>query len=366
MNCAIVGLGKIGILHTAMVRNIPGARLAALVDREPKLGCQVQSMMAPPVPFFTSIEEAVQRVALQAVFVCTPQFAHRAVAESCLEAGLNVFVEKPLAHSLEDAETMVAALHRHPGAAAAVGFMKAHEGLYQEVGKLLREEALGQLSGFEATCYLSQVSRPRKGWIYTRKLSGGGIVINSTCHLLHSLQRWFGPVQALTARCRSIYSAEVEDEASIELEFSAVSGQLHTSWSQPGYEVETSVIRIHGSAGTLDVNDAGLRLELRQAWEDRESPGRCYGLGVHVLPRGDFERAAFNLSPNYGGEGYYREDEDFVQACLEGRPAQVGWEEGLAVQRVIDAVYRSHGRRIELEQEVGLRACSDALTEPKT
>ena len=50
-------------------------------------------------------------------------------------------------------------------------------------------------------------------------------------------------------------------------------------------------------------------------------------------PRIAFEKAAFNLSPPYGGEGYYREDADFVRACIERRPAQVGWDEGLAVQR---------------------------------
>src|SRR5207253_6288822 len=118
-------------------------------------------------------------------------------------------------------------------------------------------------------------------------------------------------------------------------------GYLHTSWSQPGYDVETSTIHIHGSEGMLDVNDSALRLELRCA-------RLRYGRGVHVRLRGDLERADFNLSPNYGGEGYYREDQDFVDACLQRRPAQVGWEEGLAVQRVIDAVYRSHGQRLEL------------------
>src|SRR5262249_24500514 len=164
-------------------------------------------------------------------------------------------VEKPLAHSLSDAEALMEVLERHPGTMAAVGFMKAHEGIYQEVDRLLREKTLGELHGFEATCYLSQVFKPKKGWIYARNLSGGGMVINSTCHLLHSLQRWFGPVQAVTAHCRSVYSTDVEDEASIELEFASLSGRVHTSWSQPGYDVETSTVRIRGEAGTLEVDD---------------------------------------------------------------------------------------------------------------
>src|ERR1700737_4694534 len=114
MNFAVIGLGKIGIMHAAMIRRVPGASLAALVDREPKLGRQVQSMMGTAVPFFTSIEDAVARVNLQGAFVCTPQFAHRAVAETCLSAGLDVFVEKPLAHRLDDAESLVRTRAHHP------------------------------------------------------------------------------------------------------------------------------------------------------------------------------------------------------------------------------------------------------------
>jgi predicted dehydrogenase len=341
MNFAIVGLGKIGIMHTAMVRNVRGAHLAALVDREPRLGRHVQSMMGSPVPFFTSIEEAAKEVSLQGVFVCTPQFAHRSVAETCLGLGLDVFVEKPLAHTLEDAQAMTEALARRPGAVAAVGYMKSHQGHHQEIGRLLREGALGELTRFEATCYLSQVFAPKKGWIYTRQMSGGGMVINSTCHLLHTLSRWFGPVRAVTAECRSVHSSEVEDEATLDLEFAMVRGRLITSWSEPGYNVETSTVRIFGDAGLLESGENGFRLEL---WH----PAAGYESGSHDLPREEFERAAFNLSPHYGGEGYYREDEDFVNACGERRTAGVSWQEGLAVQRVIDAIYRSQGTRIEL------------------
>jgi predicted dehydrogenase len=197
------------------------------------------------------------------------------------------------------------------------------------------------LQAFDATCYLSQVFAPKKGWIYTKGLSGGGMVINSTCHLLHTLHRWFGPAKAVTAECKSVYSTEVEDEATVELEFEGVSGKLHTSWSKPGYNVETSTVKIFGSDGKLEANEGGFRLELQHG-------GAGYDVGSHELPRAKFEQAAFNLSPNYGGEGYYREDEDFVLACGARRPAAVSWEEGLVVQRVIDAIYRSHGKRIEL------------------
>jgi predicted dehydrogenase len=344
MNFAVIGLGKIGIMHSAMVRNVPGAKLAALVDRVPKLGQHVQSMMGEPPPLYTSLTEAVKAVPLQGVFVCTPQFAHRAVAEEALATGLDVFVEKPLAHRLEDAQAMVEAWKKHPTVVVGVGFMKGHEGITQELGRLLKERALGRLQDFQASCYLSQVFTPKKGWIYAKNLSGGGMVINSTCHLLYVLHSWFGPARALTARCNSVYSSEVEDEATVDLEYDSVSGRLHTSWSTPGYEVETSSIKIEGEEGTIEATANGFRLALTR-------PAAGYAAGNHVRHRTEFEQAAFNLSPHYGGEGYYREDEDFVRCCGDRRPTRVGWDDGLFVQRVIDAIYRSQGQRIELPRE---------------
>jgi predicted dehydrogenase len=343
MNFAVIGLGKIGIMHTAMVRAVPGAKLAALIDRVPKLGQHVQSMMSDPPPLFTSVEDAMRQVRLQGVFICTPQFAHRSVAETCLQAGLDVFVEKPLAHTLEDARAMVETRKKYRDAVVSVGYMKSHEGLYQEVGRLLKEQVLGPLRRFEATCYLSQVLEPKtKGWIYTKQLSGGGMVINSTCHLLHALHSWFGPARSVRAQCKSLHSTEVEDEATAEIEYASISGQVHTSWSISGYQVETSSILIEGESGRLEVTkDRTLRLELdRPAGDHKE--------GTHTWPRISFESAAFNLSPAYGGEGYYREDADFVQACRDRRPTRVSWEEGLLVQAVIDAIYRSKGQHIEL------------------
>jgi predicted dehydrogenase len=331
-------------MHSAMMHQVPGARLAALVDREPKLGRHVQSMMGNPPPFFTSIEEAAREIDLQGALVCTPQFAHRSVAEACLEAGLDVFVEKPLAHRLDDAEAMMKGLKKHPDRVAGVGYMKAHEGLTQEVRRLLDQKVLGEVHGFSANCILSQVFGPKKGWIYTKNLSGGGMVINSTCHLLHTLTRWFGPVKAVTATCHSIHSVEVEDEADITLEHEGLVGKVHTSWSVPGYEVETSTVRIEGEVGEMGVHKWGLRLELRR-------PSAGFDAGKHYFTRDEFEKAGFNLSPGYGGEGYYREDEDFVKACRERRPAGVSWAEGLHVQRVIDAVYRSEGQRLDIPQE---------------
>jgi hypothetical protein len=71
--------------------------------------------------------------------------------------------------------------------------------------------ALGRVHQCHCTVYLSQVFRPSKGWVYSKGTSGGGIIINSTCHLLFLLQWFFGDVTGVFARHDvSIRAAEQE------------------------------------------------------------------------------------------------------------------------------------------------------------
>ena len=147
--------------------------------------------------------------------------AGREAAEQCLELGLNVFVEKPLAHRLADAEAMQTARQIHPKAAVAVGFMKSHEGLYQEMDRLLKANAIGRVERFEATCYLSQVlARKGSSWIYNKALSrrryGDQLYMSPAPRVCANGS---GRHAVVTATCKSIHSKEVEDEATIDLDF---------------------------------------------------------------------------------------------------------------------------------------------------
>ena len=56
LKVAIVGLGKMGVMHAAMCSAAPGIEVAALVDVDPKLGGQVQSM-GVEAPIFSSLDE---------------------------------------------------------------------------------------------------------------------------------------------------------------------------------------------------------------------------------------------------------------------------------------------------------------------
>ena len=136
------------------------------------------------------------------------------------------------------------------------------------------------------------------------------------------------------AQTRRIHSRLVEDEATMRLEFaSGLEATVETSWSMPGYERSAIEIVVEGKNGTLTATDEEIRLSLQQ--ERRGFPA-----GESCIPVSDVpDPAEFEL----GGPGFWAEDADFVSCLSEpgARLPRVSWHDALAIQAVVDAVYRS-------------------------
>ena len=74
----------------------------------------------------------------------------------------------------------------------AVGYQMLHNPLLQKAADMIEGGVLGTVKSFRASCRLSQVFSPKKGWTFTRERAGGGVMINSGVHVLSMLARLFG------------------------------------------------------------------------------------------------------------------------------------------------------------------------------
>lgn len=332
---AVAGLGKMGMMHAAMLNVVPGGAVGALVDQDSKLCDQVRSMLGAEVACFSDLEACLDAVRPEGVWLATPQFTHRALLEACLARKVPVFCEKPLAHTLEDARAMAEAARRHPEVPVAVGYQLLHHALFQKAGEMLKGEALGQIRSFKASCRLSQVFTPMKGWTFTKEKAGGGVLINSGCHLLSVLALLFGRPGQVYARGSGVHNF-TEDTFTAILEYpSGLWGTLEVNWSVPGYELQTNDVEVVGTAGALNIGNHLMRL-----WLHRK--GDHYPAGWSEWERAEVApRAPFSLSPDYCGDEYYLEDKDFVDAVHGARQPRAGMEIALLIQEILDALYRS-------------------------
>lgn len=139
VRCALVGLGVIGTEHASILAATAMADLLVCCD----LDLGAQSRVPAGASFTSDIDEALGVEELEAVLVCTPEFAHRAVVEAALDRGLAVFCEKPLASTLEDADAMIRMAEMR-GGMLVVGHILRFDLRYLAVAEAVQAGRLGR------------------------------------------------------------------------------------------------------------------------------------------------------------------------------------------------------------------------------
>lgn len=125
LNVGLVGAGRIAqAAHLPALARATGAHLVALCDPSPVLAAQVARRYG--VVGYTELDQLLAHPGLEAVIVAVPDRLHLPLAAAALDAGMHVLVEKPLAATLADAETL-AARAKTSGVKLQVGAMKRYD-----------------------------------------------------------------------------------------------------------------------------------------------------------------------------------------------------------------------------------------------
>jgi predicted dehydrogenase len=259
MKILIIGLGGIGQRHTRNLRAILGDSVELIAYRKRRLTHVVTPAMGADharnveevynIQVFTSLEEALAQKP-NAAFVCNPSSLHIPVTRACLEAGVDVFIEKPLADSLDGADDL-AALATNSKRIAMVGYQLRFHPCVQRLQQLVASGELGSLLAVRATIgeYLPNW-HPYEDYrtMYAARAELGGGVVLTQIHELDFLYSMFGVpsrVYALGGHWSDL-EVDVEDTASSLMEV-AYDGrllpiQLHTDYLQSPPSRQTEVI----------------------------------------------------------------------------------------------------------------------------
>ncbi len=152
---AIIGLGVMGKNHYRVAKLIPGVQVAALCDVQP-----AAAFSEPyPEPLFPDADALLAGAQVDAAIVAVPSFLHASIARKCLDKGLAVLVEKPLASTAEEGKALLEAARAQlvlgpkgealgKGAKLAVGHTERFNPV---VGALIRELAGKELFSIQIT-----------------------------------------------------------------------------------------------------------------------------------------------------------------------------------------------------------------------
>ena len=322
---AVIGLGKMGLLHASLLSAMPEVKLCAVCDKS-KLILRISKKIFRDVQVVDDLQK-LAGLNVDAVYVTTPIPSHYAIAKMLYSQGLarNLFVEKTLATSYDGAKELCS-LAGNFGGANMVGYMKRFSVTFGKAKDFLDNQVLGDVGSFEAYAYSSDFSDVKQG----SQIAGarGGVLEDLGSHVVDVASWFFGDLQVESAKLESVVSAGSEDAASFDVRGSGgVEGHFDMSWCKRDYRMPEFGLVIHGSNGVMNVDDDGLRLEV-----SRGQSGKWYR---HDL--GDSVR--FLL----GGPEYFREDECFIKSVLGKTDAEPSFLTASKVDYVIEQVREKAG-----------------------
>ena len=334
MKILIAGLGSIGRRH---LRN-----LLALGEHDLLLYRTHHSTLPDDelaaFPIETDLRAALEHKP-QAVIVSNPTALHLQVALPAAQAGCQLFLEKPVSHSMQGVDKLREAVQK-TGVQVFTGFQfRFHPGL-QAARRLLAEGAIGRPLSVRAHWgeYLPgwhPWEDYRQGYSARRDL-GGGVVL-TLCHPLDYLRWLLGEVAGLSAWTAQLndLELEVEDTAEILLQFqSGVLGSLHLDYNQRPTE---HYLEIVGSQGTL-------------RWDNRSGSARLYCAAEQSQPPGASEEWQEYPPPaNFERNDLFLDQMRHFLAVARGETAPLcTLEDGIKALELALAARRSQGQWLEM------------------
>jgi len=326
----VIGYGKMGMLHGAIISGLKDAELVAVADTE-KIVTGFLSKLNPNIKIYTDYNQMLEKEEIDAVFITTPVNRHYSIAMDCANQGVHFFCEKPLTTNGKLAENLSTAVREHD-VVSMVGHMMRYNAIFSKGKQILADSPIGDLITFNASIFVGQLFKKGKGWRYSKEESGGGVLMNQGSHLLDIILWYFGNVKSVYGRLMNPYSTEVEDFVYSSLSFeSGLTGILEASWSKRHHRLVDTTISIEGTEGTLEITDDAIKLFV-------EKENDKYPIGWTVLRKPDlFQGVPFDV----GGPEYTMEDIAFLDAVRNKIQLDSDVDSAVNIHKVIDSIYES-------------------------
>lgn len=341
MKTAIIGLGKMGLLHTGLLNTLKNVEIKAIAEKEGFLKKYIKKSF-PELNVYDDYLEMFEKENLDVVYITTPISSHFPIISDVIDSGINFFVEKPFVKNFEEAKILCSRLKDNT-IGSAVGYNLRFSDTFEYCKNLLTANVLGDIEFVDASMYVSNIFSRPSGWRFVKNKSGGGVLIEFGCHLVDLIRWFFGEIEKVKGNVQSLYSS-VDDVAQFKMEFeNGAKGLLDTSWSKEGgYRMIETNVEIKGSNGKIKVNQDYVDLKLKEhvsQFDNLET--RIY---KHVL--------GVNVPFDVAGPEYTRQEINVIQSFEEKKKPLVDAFEGGMTQSVIQAVYDSSkiGKEVKVEK----------------
>jgi predicted dehydrogenase len=247
----VIGVGA-GIFHLHQSPlSSEDIEVVAVADVNPETGQPRADELG--CPFYVDHRQLLAEVEADVAVIITPHPFHAPLAIACLQAGLHVLVEKPIAVQVAEADAMLEAAQKAKRL-LVVNFQQRYRPEIQAARKLIQEGALGQLQYVSLTAAWLRTAKYFNfaGWRGTWKGEGGGLLMNQTPHDLDLICYLVGMPERVTAWTQTqLHQIETEDTVTAMLAWpNGANGAFHASTAEAGLKQRFEIL---GTGGLLQL-----------------------------------------------------------------------------------------------------------------
>jgi predicted dehydrogenase len=330
IKAGIIGLGKMGLSHAAIVGPHPEAELIAV--------CDTSSLMLDVFKKFTDINVYSDYIKmfvsekLDCVVVATPTRFHYPIVKYALERGIHTFCEKPFSLTTAEGEELVK-LANQKWLVNQVGYHNHFIGTFNELKRLVKSGLLGDLVHFTGEAYGPVVTKEKGGTWRSNPEEGGGCLFDYASHVINLIQEIIGrPVKAKGTLRKKIYSKEVEDAvySMLTLE-SGLSGVLSVNWSDETYRKMSTSLTLIGKKGKIICDSTEIKIYLKEA-----NPKENLDKGWTIKYITEF---AIPVKFYLRGEEYSAQIDNFIDCIVKKKQTEINsFDQALYTDRVIELI----------------------------
>jgi predicted dehydrogenase len=320
LRVAVVGLGKMGLLHSSILNVMESVRVVGLCEKS-SIVRRIAKKLLRNVRMVADVIDLAD-LDLDAVFVTTPIPTHFSIGKTVFTKNIasNFFMEKTLAANFSQAQELCKLAQVSRGI-NMVGYMKRFSVTFRKAKALMEQKNIGEITSFQAYAYSSDFAEID----LKSKISGsrGGVLQDLGSHVVDVAHWYFGPLDVASANLHSVTNSSSEDEAAFEVQSSdGLKGLFDISWCKKDYRMPEFGLRILGEEGEITVNDDKVDLTMKD--------------GTHA----NWYRHDLNDSVGFliGAPEYYREDEYFVNSAFAGQQVQPDFSGASKVDNLLEKV----------------------------
>ena len=325
----VIGAGNMGRNHVRVYSELPGVELLAIADPDEgaaevarRYGCR----------YYRSYEEMLRREELEAVSIAAPTVFHHEIALTCIDMGIHILVEKPLADTFQRAAEIASRAER-AGLVLAVGHIERYNPAVRRLREMVEQGVLGRT--------ISLTSK-RVG-IFPPQIKDANVYLDLAVHDIDVFNFLLSRMpERVFSRAERVLAKDREDQALIFLEYGDVACVTQVNWITP---VKIRRLSATGSSGYAELDFISQELRVFESVINRgyDSFGEfVIRFGSPRVRDVDVERA----------EPLKLELMDFIESIEEGRRPAVGGAEGVAAVRIALLAQRSAQEGTFLKVEV--------------